>query len=171
MEGAATCAVEFVEDVPQLDMIMAPVSGGGLISGIALGAKHLKPSIKIFAVGPTAKNMKEAMATGKYLDHWTPGKFIDSKCEALVAHPGKITFPIMVELLEKEAFDVTDEESAKALKLAWQQLKLTIELSTATVVAALLSDDFIEMLKRNENLTNIGLILCGGNFDASTTLA
>ena len=164
MLGQATCSLEFLSDVPDMDVLMAPVSGGGLIAGLALGAKHLKPNIKVYGVSPVAKKLTEALNSGVIPDHWSPSKFVDTHCDALRAHPGDLTFPIMCELLEKQAIEIEDYVAAQSMRLAWQKLKLTIELSTAPVIAALTSDTFVSQCKQH-GYKNVGVVLCGGNPD------
>lgn len=108
--------------------------------------------------------MAGGLVTNKQPEHWTPSRFIQTKCDALAAHPGDITFAVMCELLEKHVFSVTDEAAAKAMQLAWQHLKLTLELSSATTLAAVLSDEF-KAVAKEYGLRNVGVVLSGGNVD------
>jgi serine racemase len=83
--GQGTVAVEFLEQVSDLDAILVPVSGGGLISGIALYAKCINPSIKIFACVPEGKMLDECLTAEKRL--WPePPQFLKTKCECILIH-------------------------------------------------------------------------------------
>jgi serine racemase len=159
--GQGTLALEFLEQVPELDAILVPISGGGMISGIALYAKALKPSIKIFGVEPEGKNLEESLRAKERL--WTSNIFLNTKAEAIrMQQCGQITFPIMCELIEKDVFTISDEEMINATKFAFERLKIVVELASGASIAAALS----EKMKINyPDLKNIGVVVCGGNID------
>lgn len=162
ISGQGTIAIEFLEQVPHLDAILVPVSGGGMISGIALYAKSIKPSIKIFAVVPEGKQLDECLQAKKRL--WTDNsKFLDSKAEAIrLQQCGQLTFPIMCDLVEDDVFIQSDESMIKAARFLFERMKIVVELAAGAACAAVLSD---KMKLNYPELKHIGVILCGGNID------
>lgn len=155
-------AVEFLEQIPHLDAIFVTVSGGGLISGISVYAKHRKPSIKIFAVEPSGKRLGECMkANRRNLEGKTPG-YLNTKAESIRTEQcGELTFPIIKKYVD-DVFTVTDEEMIEATKLVMNRMKLVVELAGGAAVAAAMSD---KARKEYPALRNIGVVLCGGNID------
>lgn len=160
--GQGTIATEFLSQVPQLDAIFVPVSGGGMAAGIALAAKAIKPDIKVFIVEPEGKMCEKCLRTGTRLWPETP-QFLETIADGLIIQQlGKRTWPIILELVEKDVFTVNDEEIIKAMKFVFERMKLVIEPAAGTGVAALLSEKFASM---DPNLRNVGVVLCGGNVD------
>ncbi|XP_062621024.1 serine racemase-like [Saccostrea cucullata] len=160
--GQGTIAVEFLKQVPELDAILVPVSGGGMASGIAIAAKAIKPDIKVFLVEPEGKMCEICLQTGKRL--WpNPPQFLNTIADGLkLQQLGKLTWPIILDLAEKEVFSVTDEDIIKAMKFVFERMKLVIEPAAGTGVAAVMSERLAAM---DANMKNIGVILCGGNVD------
>ncbi|XP_061196425.1 probable serine racemase [Saccostrea echinata] len=160
--GQGTIAVEFLKQVPELDAILVPVSGGGMASGIAIAAKAIKPNIKVFLVEPEGKMCEQCLRTGKRL--WpNPPQFLNTIADGLkLQQLGKLTWPIILDLAEKEVFSVTDKEIIKAMKFVFERMKLVIEPAAGTGVAAVMSERLAAM---DPDMKNIGVILCGGNVD------
>ncbi|XP_064626297.1 serine racemase-like [Lineus longissimus] len=160
--GQGTIAMELMEQVPELDAILVPISGGGMTSGIAIAAKYMKPSIKVFAVEPKGKDLEKCLCAGERL--WpNPPRFVNTIAEGIrTQQVGMLTFPILKELVEKEVFTVTDDEMIQTMKFAMQRMKFVIEASSAAGVAAVISEKMKEM---DPAIKNIGVILCGGNVD------
>ncbi|XP_062621082.1 serine racemase-like [Saccostrea cucullata] len=160
--GQGTIAVEFLKQVPELDAILVPVSGGGMTSGIAIAAKAIKPDIKVFMVEPEGKMCEECLRAGQRL--WpNPPRFLHTIADGIrLQQLGDLTWPIILELVEKEVFSVKDEDIVKAMRFVFERMKLVIEPASGAGVAAVMSDRLAAM---DPNMKNIGVILCGGNVD------
>jgi len=162
MAGQGTIGLEFLEQVPQMDAMLVPVGGGTMSSGISTWTKHVKPECKIFAVEPKGKNLAQTLLTGKQTLKYE-SQFVNTIADGMrVPIIGENCVPIICSNLEKDVFTVTDKEITSAMKFAYQSLKLVIEPSAATVVAALFTEKFRSYLP---HLKHVGVILCGGNVD------
>ncbi|CAF0859912.1 unnamed protein product [Adineta ricciae] len=164
--GQGTIAVELLEQLPNLDAILVPVSGGGLISGIALYAKRINPNIRIYACVPDGKILGECLKEQKRL--WpNPPQFLQTKCEACrLQQCGTLTFPIMCSLVEKQVFSISDKTMIEATRFAFEQLKLVVELAAGLSLGAILSQSD----QLDADVRNVALILCGGNIDLNEKL-
>ena len=153
--GQGTAAKELIEKVPDLDAIICPVSGGGLLSGTLLAAKNLKPDIKVFGAEPeNADDTYRSVLKNKIMSN----KTTDTIADGLRAQVGTITFPIIKENVNKILL-VSEEMIISSMYMIWQRLKIIIEPSCSIVLAAL-------MLNSNKFLNKkVGLILTGGNYD------
>lgn len=152
--GQATAAKELIEAVPKLDVIIAPVGGGGLLSGTALSASYFSNRVKVFAAEPAgADDAYRALKSGQIEKSQA-----DSIADGLLTSLGTKTFPIIREHV-KRVITVTDEEIVDAMRLIWERLKMIVEPSGAVPLAAALKepDTFGGM--------NVGVILTGGNVD------
>ncbi|KAL8562540.1 hypothetical protein ACOMHN_045805 [Nucella lapillus] len=160
--GQGSISVELLDQVPDLDAIIVPVSGGGLSSGIAFAAKHIKPDIKVFLTSPKGKMLNECFKTGKRL--WpNPPQYLNSKADAIATQQlGHLNFTILSQLAEKDTFEMSDEEMIQAVKFVMHRMKLVVELAAGASVAAALSD---KMKNMDPGLKKVGVILCGGNID------
>ncbi|XP_046379215.2 probable serine racemase [Haliotis rufescens] len=160
--GQGTIAVELLEQVPELDAILVPISGGGMSSGIAIAAKAIKPEIKVFLVEPEGKMMEKCLKTGERL--WpNPPQYLDTIADGIrLQQAGNNTFPILCQLAEKEVFTQTNEDMKEGMKFVFQRMKLVIEAASGAAVAAAFSQRLRDM---DDNLRHIGVILCGGNTD------
>ncbi len=161
--GQATAAVELLEDVPELDFILAPVSGGGLLSGTAIAAKSLRPTIRV--VGCEPKNADDAyrsLAAGRL----EPMENADTIADGLRAALAERTFAILRQHVDEIAL-VTEEEIVAAMRQVWARMKLVIEPSAAVAVAPLLTPSRIGGLERKPLAEGkkVGVILSGGNLD------
>tara|TARA_B100000405_G_scaffold176062_1_gene123112 strand:- start:92 stop:1030 length:939 start_codon:yes stop_codon:yes gene_type:complete len=153
--GQGTAAKELIEKVPDLDAIICPVSGGGLLSGTLLAAKNLKPGIKVFGAEPeNADDTYRSILNNKIMSNETT----DTIADGLRAQVGTVTFPIIKENVDKILL-VSEEMIISSMYMIWQRLKIIIEPSCSIVLAAL-------MLNSNKfQNKKVGLILTGGNYD------
>jgi len=158
MAGQATCGLELLEDVPDLDCLLAPCSGGGLFAGIALAAKEVKPDIKLFPVEPdTADDTKQSFDKGERVSIQPPPTIADG---LRVQVPGRLTFPI-VQKLADDVLTVSDEEILATIKFMLFRMKLLVEPSGVAAAAAVMFQ------KLPADVKKIGVILSGGNIDTS----
>ena len=154
--GQGTAAQELLEDAPDLDALVAPIGGGGLISGCSIAARHLRPNIRIFGVEPAAANDTYlSLAAGKRVDIAPPETIADGLRSTA---PGELTFPIIQRHVEKIVL-VTEEEIRATLKFLLTRMKILVELSGAVSAAAAL------FKKLPEGLGRVGIVLSGGNID------
>jgi threonine dehydratase len=152
--GQATAAKEFFEAVNDLDFIVAPVGGGGLISGTALAAKYFSPQTKVIAGEPEgADDAFRSMESGMI----EPSQS-DTIADGLLTTLGQKTFPIIQEFVN-EIITVSDPAIIAAMRLVWERLKIIIEPSAAVAFAAVLKD------KGQFRNKKVGIILSGGNVD------
>ena len=153
--GQGTAAKELIEKVPDLDAIICPVSGGGLLSGTLLAAKNLKPGIKVFGAEPeNADDTYRSILNNKIMSNETT----DTIADGLRAQVGTVTFPIIKENVDKILL-VSEEMIISSMYMIWQRLKIIIEPSCSIVLAALMLNSKLFLNKK------VGLILTGGNYD------
>ena len=153
--GQGTAAKELIEKVPDLDAIICPVSGGGLLSGTLLAAKNLKPGIKVFGAEPeNADDTYRSILNNKIMSNETT----DTIADGLRAQVGTVTFPIIKENVDKILL-VSEEMIISSMYMIWQRLKIIIEPSCSIVLAALMLNSTKFLNKK------VGLILTGGNYD------
>jgi threo-3-hydroxy-L-aspartate ammonia-lyase len=156
MAGQGTAALELLEDVPELDVLLVPVSGGGLISGCATAAKHLRPSIRVFGVEPEAGNDTWlSLQKGERVEIPVPKTIADG---LQVNAPGKLTFPIVQALVE-DILLVSEKEMIATLCFMLERMKTLVEPSGAVGAAALLHR------KRDFTGQRVGVVVSGGNLD------
>jgi threo-3-hydroxy-L-aspartate ammonia-lyase len=156
MAGQGTSGLEFLEEVPDLDCIMTPCSGGGLFAGVSTAAKSLNPSIRCFAVEPeTANDTQKSIAKGERLKIPPPPTIADG---LRVQTPGALTFPITRATAES-VLTVSDEEMIAAMRFILTRMKLLVEPSGAAAAAAVLAGKVPSDCKR------VGVVLSGGNID------
>ena len=155
--GQGTAAVELLQEVPDLDAIIAPIGGGGLFAGTAIAAAHLRPGIRIFGAEPLgADDAARSFAAG----HWLPQSAPRTIADGLRTSTGTLTWPIIRDFAEA-VVTVEEPEIVRAMRHAWERAKLLIEPSSAVAVAAVLGDAFREL----EGIERVGIILSGGNVD------
>ncbi|EEF51168.1 serine racemase isoform X1 [Ricinus communis] len=160
ISGQGTISLELLEQAPQIDTIIVPISGGGLISGVALAAKSINPSIRILAAEPKGANdAAQSKAAGEIITLPETNTIADG----LRASLGSLTWPVVRDLVD-DVITLEDNEIVEAMKLCYEILKVAIEPSGVIGLAAILSDSF----QKNPNwkdCSNIGIILSGGNVD------
>ena len=153
--GQGTAALELIRDVGELDAVMTPVSGGGLIGGTAIAARALLPRIAVFAAEPEgAADAIESLRRGERVTDVVP----DTICDGLRASIGAVNFDLLCEFAVR-VLPVSDAETIAAMRLIFERLKLVVEPSSATVLAVL--------LRHREHFAGrrVGVILSGGNVD------
>ncbi len=162
MAGQGTAALELLEDVPELDALLVPVSGCGLLAGCATAAKHLRPTIRVIGVEPETGNdtwlsMQKGQKgqKGERVEIAVPRTIADG---LQVTTPGKLTFPIVQALVERILL-VSDAEMIAALRFMLERMKVLVEPSGAVGAAALFHHKFDFSGQR------VGVILSGGNVD------
>lgn len=159
MTGQATAAKELFEEQKELDYLLAPVGGGGLLSGTLLAAKYFSPKTKVIAGEPEgADDAYRSMQSGKI----EPSQS-NTIADGLLTNLGDKTFPIIKENVER-VITVSDAEIVAAMRLIWERMKVIIEPSAAVTFAALLKDKAAFSGKR------VGLIFSGGNVDLEKAL-
>jgi threonine dehydratase len=155
--GQGTAALELLTDVPDLDVLIVPIGGGGLISGCSIAAHAMQPDIRIFGVEPdTANDTFLSLQKGEIVATGQSHSIADG---LLPTAPGKITFPIMQQHLEAVAL-VTDDELAEAVRFMLMRMKLLVEPSGVAPVAALMAGKI-----PNVRGKKVGVVLSGGNVD------
>ena len=155
MAGQGTCAKEILEDVPTIDCIVSPVSGGGLLSGSLVAAKNMKNSVKVFGAEPEeADDAYQSLKQGKIV----PNKTINTICDGLRAEIGSKTFPVIQNLVD-EIIPVSEKDIIESLQMIWERLKIIVEPSCSISLALILKN---KMMFKNKN---VGLIMSGGNVD------
>lgn len=154
MAGQGTSALELIEDVGELDVLLVPVGGGGLIAGSATAAKGLLPQVRVVGVEPAAgDDTKRSLAAGRRLSIPVPRTIADGQ---QATTPGALTFEVNRRLVD-EIVVVTDDEILDAMAFAFDRLKIVTEPSGACAVAALLAGKLDVAGKR------VGVIISGGN--------
>ena len=155
MAGQGTCAKELLEDHPELDVIVSPVSGGGLLSGTLLSSKPLKDDIQVFGAEPAeADDAYRSLKLGKIV----PNETINTICDGLRAQIGGLTFPVISDLVD-DIITVTEEEIIDSMRMIWERLKMIVEPSSSITLGAVLKN------KDRFNGKKVGLIISGGNVD------
>jgi threonine dehydratase len=153
--GQGTVALELLEDVTDLDVIIAPVGGGGLLSGTSIAAKGLKPGIRVIAAEPEmADDAYRSMKEGRIIPSVNPRTIADGLLTSL----GTLTFPIIQQNVE-QVVTVSERGIIEAMKFVWERVKIIIEPS-ATVAVGVLWEKKIDL-----SGLKVGVILSGGNVD------
>lgn len=153
--GQGTTALELIEDVAILDVLMAPIGGGGLLSGCALAARTLKPDIQIIGVEPAGAQVANlSRAAGKLVESPTPQTIADG----LRAGIARTTHEVIENHVDDLA-TVDDAEIIYAMRWIWERTKLIIEPSSAVPIAALMGGHIVP------KGSHIGVIVTGGNVD------
>ncbi len=155
--GQGTAAKELIEDYPDLDIIMTPVGGGGLLSGTSLTASNLSPQTKVIAGEP--ENANDAFQSF-YKKEFIPVNNPNTIADGLLTSLGTLTFPIILDHVDKI---VTANESSiiDAMRLIWERMKIIVEPSSAVPLATILEHKFEHQNKK------IGIIVSGGNINLS----
>jgi len=156
MAGQGTCGLELLDEVPDLDSVTTPCSGGGLFAGVSTAAKSVKPSIKCLAVEPdTANDTQQSVARGERVKISPPPTIADG---LRVQTPGALTFPI-TRANADEVLTVTDEEILATMRFMLFRMKLLVEPSGVAAAAAVFHRRIPASCRR------IGVVLSGGNVD------
>ncbi|HEY4144999.1 pyridoxal-phosphate dependent enzyme [Pinirhizobacter sp.] len=155
MAGQGTATLELMAQAPGLHMIVIPVGGGGLAAGTTIAAQGLDASVVVHAAEPAgAADASRSLTSGRRDVDFVP----DTICDGLRAAIGETNFTVLSGHGVKVT-TVTDEECITAMRLVWTHMKMIVEVSSATVLAAVLKEPRLFAGKR------IGLVLTGGNVD------
>ncbi len=155
ISGQGTTALELLEDVPDLDAIVTPVGGGGLLAGCAVAARGRKPGIRVFGAEPLgADDAARSKAAGEQLLQTAPNTIADG----LLTSTGHLTWPIIRDQVDR-IFTVTDDEIRAAMRLVWERMKLIVEPSGAVGAAVALSGT----IKALAGTEKVGIVFSGGN--------
>jgi threonine dehydratase len=157
ISGQGTAALELLEDVAALDVIVAPVGGGGLISGICATVLGKSPSTKVVAAEPIgADDAARSKLSSSFIPQMNPQTIADGLLTSL----GDLTWPFVRDVVDR-VITVSEEEIVTAMRLLWQRAKLLVEPSAAVALAAVLNPAFQE----SGNFVRVGVVLSGGNVD------
>lgn len=155
--GQGTAVVELLEEVPDLDAVVVPVGGGGLIAGTALAVRELAPRVRVFGAEPAgADDAFRSKETGVLVTEQTPRTIADGLKTTL----GELTWPVVRDLVEA-ILVVDDLLIVPAMRLVFERMKLVIEPSGAVPLAAILTQRFLSL----EGIEKVGIIISGGNVD------
>jgi threonine dehydratase len=155
MTGQGTAAVELLEDVPDLDLVMCPVGGGGLLCGTAVAGKSMRPAIKVIAVEPAnADDAAQSFRAGRRIV--TEKKF--TIADGLRTNVGAPNFPIIQRYVD-DIVTVSEEAIVTAMRTIWETMKIIIEPSAAVPYAGIMERKIDIGGKR------VGILLTGGNVD------
>jgi threonine dehydratase len=156
MAGQGTLALELLAEVPDLDALVIPVGGGGLISGCAVAAKNVRPPIAVYGVeAEGADDVYQSLRAGRIVTIPPPPTIADG---IRLQAPGSLTFPVIQRYVDAIAL-VSDAEIVAALRLVLTRMKLVIEPTAAVGVAAVLQGRIPPEARR------VGVVLCGGNVE------
>jgi threonine dehydratase len=159
MAGQGTTALELLEDVPDLDDILCPVGGGGLLSGLAVATKGINPNIRVFGVEPAgADDAARSLAAGHIIPSVSPETIADGLRSSLGEHPFE-----QIQRHVEGIVTVSEQEIINAMRTIWEVLKIIVEPSGAVAYAALVDGQFKQVAGRR-----VGIVLTGGNLDLDT---
>lgn len=153
--GQGTATIELLEEKPDLDIIISPLGGGGLLSGTSIAAKGMKPTIKVYGGEPRgADDGFRSLASGVRVTEQTP----ETICDGLRTTLSERTFDII--RANVDGIGVASEENViKAMRMTWELLKIIIESSCSPPLGAILEGNIVVKGKR------VGIVLTGGNVD------
>jgi len=153
--GQATCSKELIDQVPNLDAVIAPIGGGGMISGTCLTISNIAPDVKIYAAEPlNADDAARSFKAGHIIADDAP----DTVADGLKVPLKDLTWHFVSNNVT-DIFTCTEEEIVDAMKLVWKTMKIVIEPSSAVTVACILNNPEVFKGKR------VGVIITGGNVD------
>jgi threonine dehydratase/serine racemase len=155
--GQGTVALELLEQAPDVDAIVAPVGGGGLLAGIAIAATELRPGVRVFGAEPLgADDAARSKQAGRVVPMVEPKTIADGLLSSL----GTLTWPVLRDRVE-QIVTVSESEIIAAMRLAWERGKLLIEPSATVALAAVLHVSFRAL----HQVERVGVVLSGGNVD------
>jgi threonine dehydratase len=155
MAGQGTAAIELMENIPDLDLVMCPVGGGGLLCGTAVAAKTIRPTMKVIAAEPVgADDAAQSFHQGQLIYQEKKNTIADG----LLANVGAVNFALIQRYVD-DVVTVSEEAIVTAMRTIWETMKIVIEPSAAVPYAAVLEQRIDFRGKR------VGIILTGGNVD------
>jgi len=156
--GQGTAALELCAEVHDLDVVIAPVGGGGLLSGTALAVRGTSPRARVLGAEPEiADDAFRSLRAGRII----PSSYPDTVADGLRTSLGELTFPIIQQHVDS-IVTAGEAEIIAAMRTVWERMKLVIEASAAVPLAAILSG------RVNLSGQRVGIILSGGNVDLDT---
>lgn len=169
--GQGTIGLELLAQVPHLDAVLVPTSGGGMITGIATAM----PNCRIIACEPVGKRLEDSLAAGtRIVDPAIADAALETIADAIRTQPlGEIPWVLAQALLDRTVISVTDEQIRSAMRISLLEMKQAVEPAGAVALAALLSPAFAAVREagvvghdgKRRPLRNVAAIICGGNFD------
>jgi threonine dehydratase len=154
--GQGTAAKELIEDAGELDALLVPCGGGGLLSGCAIAAKHLAPKCRVYGVEPAAgDDATQSFVKKRLIAIAVPDTIADG---ARTPSLGKLTFPIVLRYVD-DMLTVSDNELRRAMFFLWERMKVVVEPTGALAACALLEK------KTDLKGMKVGVVLSGGNVD------
>lgn len=156
MAGQGTCALELLEEVPDLDCVLAPCSGGGLFAGVSVAAKGINSRIRCFPIEPeSGDDTRQSFHKGEIVSIPSPPTIADG---LRVQSPGVLTFPVVQKTAE-DVLTVSEQEIITALRFVLFRMKVLVEPSGVVAAAAVLAG------KLPSEIARIGVVFSGGNID------
>jgi threonine dehydratase len=153
--GQATAAKELIEQTKELDMVLAPVGGGGLLSGTALAVHYFSPTTKVIACEPKgADDAFRSFSENRFVPSVNPQTIADGLLTSL----GSLTYPIIMKHVN-QVLTVSEDSIVKAMRMIWERMKIIVEPSSAVPLAAVLENRPLFLNKK------LGIIISGGNVD------
>ncbi|MQY78339.1 MAG: pyridoxal-phosphate dependent enzyme [Bacteroidetes bacterium] len=153
--GQGTASKEFLEEIPDLDYVVTPVGGGGLLSGTAITVRALSPNTKVIAAEPkNANDAWRSFKSGKLVPSINP----DTIADGLLTSLSPLTFKIIQEKVD-DIITVMEDTIIRAMRMIWERMKIIIEPSSAVTLAIVIEN--LDQFKGKR----VGLILTGGNVD------
>lgn len=152
--GQGTIALELLEQIADLDAVVVPIGGGGLISGIALALREAAPTVRVIGAEPA---LADDAARGKACGTYKPLEGSNTAADGLRTSLGELTWPVVRDIVS-EIITVSEDDLLAATRLVWERMKLLIEPSAGVAVHAALSAKFAPTER-------VAVILCGGNVD------
>uniref|UniRef100_A0A8C3NY70 Serine racemase n=1 Tax=Cyanoderma ruficeps TaxID=181631 RepID=A0A8C3NY70_9PASS len=157
--GQGTIALEVLEQAPHVNAVVVPVGGGGMVAGIAVAIKALRPDVKVFAAEPSnVDDCYQSKVRGELTPNLQPR---DTIADAVKTSIGPNTWPIIRDLVD-DVVTVSEEEIKRATWLVWERMKLLVEPTAGVGLAAVLSERFQAV---PWDVQNVCIVLCGGNVD------
>ncbi len=155
ISGQGTAALELLDEIQDLDIVMAPVGGGGLLSGTSIAVKGINPKVKVIAAEP--KNADDAYRSFKS-GYLIPSENPNTIADGLLTSLADLTFKIISEKVD-DIVTVSEKSIIEAMRLVWERMKIIIEPSSAVPLAAILEHKQLFLGEK------VGIILSGGNVD------
>jgi threonine dehydratase len=153
--GQGTAALELLADVPDLDVVVAPVGGGGLLSGTAIAAKGVRPGIRVHGAEPAgADDAARSLAAGRIIPQDDPR----TVCDGLRTSLGELTFAVITRHVDGIA-TASEDAIVRAMRATWEKMRIVVEPSSAVPLACLVERS-LDLAGRS-----IGIVVSGGNVD------
>ena len=172
--GQGTIGLELTEQIPELDAVLVPTSGGGMLSGIAAAVRALRPNCRVIACEPAGKRLQDSFAAGaRIVDPAIADVALDTIADAIRTQPlGPIPWALAEAWVDRSVISVSDEEIRAAMRISLLQMKQVVEPAGAVALAALLSQGFARIREEGvmtdrgrRPLRTVAAIICGGNVD------